>query len=134
VLDDGDGPKLNDEFVATELAWIKEQIAAHPNDAIILAMHIPLLQADLWPGLKPVLANAPNVVLSIAGHRHTDGLENVDLGSRILPQVRTAAVFMGEGNWRKFRLREDRIEVFATGKAGEPVKTIQVKRAAAAAH
>ena len=109
MLDDGEAKGRNDEFASAQVAWVKAQIAAHPRDAIILAMHIPLPQAPFWPALKPVLADAPNVVLSIAGHRHSDGIEQVDLGARKLVQVRTAAVFAAEGNWRKLRLREDRI-------------------------
>jgi hypothetical protein len=124
VLDDGDGPRLNGDFVAAQLAWIKDQVAAHPHESIILAMHIPLLQSDFWPAIKPVLADAPNVVLSIAGHRHTDGIEDVDLGTRKLVQVRTAALYISESNWRRFRLREDRIEIYATGKKDEREKTV----------
>src|SRR5581483_11749618 len=71
VLDDGDGPHLHAEYVAQQLRWIQKQIAARPHEPIILAMHIPLLQSDFWPAIKPVLADAPNVVLSIAGHRHS---------------------------------------------------------------
>jgi hypothetical protein len=127
MLDDGDGPKLHPEYVAMHLAWIKQQIAAHPHDAVILVMHIPLAGANFWPGLKPVLADAPNVVLSIAGHRHNDGMEDVDLGGRKLVQVRTAALFASENNWRKFRLREDRIEIFATGSKDKIEKTIDAK-------
>ena len=130
VLDDGEAKGRNEDFAATQLAWLRAQITAHPHDAIILAMHIPLLQAPFWQGLKPILADAPNVVLSIAGHRHSDGVEEVDLGTRRLVQVRTAAVFMGEGNWRKLRLRADGIDIFATGKTEQLEKTVEVKPAA----
>jgi 3',5'-cyclic AMP phosphodiesterase CpdA len=133
VLDDGDGPGLNAGYVAEQLAWIKEQIAAHPQGPIVLAMHIPLQGADFWPGLKPVLADAPNVVLSIAGHKHTDGMDYVDLGSRKLVEVRTAALFMSDGNWRKMRLREDRIEIFATGRKDRIEKTVDANPAGALA-
>ena len=133
MLDDGDGPHLNGGYVAAELGWIKEQIAAHPHEAIILVMHIPLAGSDFWPGLKPVLADAPNVVLSIAGHRHTDGIEDVDLGTRKLTEVRTAALFLSEGNWRKFRLRDDRIEIYATGKKDQREKTVDASPAGALA-
>jgi predicted MPP superfamily phosphohydrolase len=131
VLDDGEAKGRHDEYAATQLAWLKRQIASHPRDAIVLAMHIPLLQAPFWQGLKPILADAPNVVLSIAGHRHTDGIEEVDLGPRRLTQVRTAAVFMGEGNWRKLRLLPDRIEIFAAGKPAQLEKTVEVRQAPA---
>lgn len=130
MLDDGEAKGRNDEYAATELAWLKRQIASHPRDAIILAMHIPLVQAPFWQGLKPILVDAPNVVLSIAGHRHTDGVEEVDLGPRRLTQVRTAALFMDAGNWRKLRLLPDRIEIFATGKPAQLEKTVEVRQAA----
>jgi hypothetical protein len=132
VLDDGDGPGRSQDFVSAQVAWLKGQIAAHGRDSIILAMHIPLERANLWTAAKPLLAGAPNVVLAIAGHRHSDGLEDVDLGTRKLPQVRTAALFTSADNWRRFRLHEDRIEVSATGKAAEIVKTIAIERAMAA--
>jgi len=133
VLDDGDGPHLHAEYVAQQLRWIQKQIAARPHEPIILAMHIPLLQSDFWPAIKPVLADAPNVVLSIAGHRHSDGMEEVDLGTRKLVQVRTAALYISENNWRKFRLREDRIEIYATGKKDEREKTVDANPAGALA-
>ena len=133
VLDDGDGPGRSQEFVAAQVAWMKGQLAAHARDSIILAMHIPLEKANLWPAVKPLLADAPNVVLAIAGHRHSDGIEDVDLGARKLPQVRTAALFASADNWRRFRLREDRIEVSATGKPDEIVKTIEIPKAMATA-
>ena len=131
VLDDGEAKGLNGQFAATQLAWLKEQISAHPRDAIILAMHIPLAQAPFWEGLKRILAESPNVLLSIAGHRHSDSVEDVDLGPRRLTQVRTSALFMREGNWRKLRLRPDRIEIFATGKPEQLEKSIEVKQAPA---
>jgi hypothetical protein len=130
MLDDGDGPRLNGEFVAAELAWIKAQIVSHPHQPIILVMHIPLTGADFWPGLKPILSDAPNVVLSIAGHRHTDGMDEVDLGSRKLAEVRTAALYASADNWRKLRLREDRIEIFVTGKKDQLQKTVDASPAA----
>jgi predicted MPP superfamily phosphohydrolase len=133
VLDDGEARGRNDEYAATQLAWLRQQIAAHPLDSIILAMHIPLEMAPFWRELKPILANAPNVVLSIAGHRHSDGVEEVDLGARKLLQVRTAALFASDGNWRKLRLCEDRIEIFATGKKDQIEKTLEIRHEAVSA-
>jgi len=127
VLDDGDGMKLNAEYAAAQLAWIKRQLRGHGGEKIILAMHIPLAGANFWDGLRPVLAETPNLVLAIAGHRHSDGLDEVDLGARQLLQVRTAALFQGENNWRKFRLREDRIQIFATGKPDEVVREVPLQ-------
>jgi hypothetical protein len=127
VLDDGDGMKLNAEYSAAQLAWIKRQLRGHTVEQIILAMHIPLAGANFWEGLRPVLAETPNLALAIAGHRHTDGLDEVDLGGRELLQVRTAALFQGENNWRKFRLREDRIQIFATGKTDEMIREVPLQ-------
>jgi hypothetical protein len=126
ILDDGDGFGNNRDFQAGEVAWLKSQLAEHAREPVILAIHIPIEGADFWPAVKPMLARYPNVVLSIAGHKHTDGIDQVDLGTRSLPQIRTAALFISEGNARHFRLREDRIEVFATGKPEELVKTIRL--------
>ena len=127
ALDDGDGLGRNLDYSAAQVAWVKRQIAAHSADPVILTMHIPLKGANFWDALRPVLAAAPNVALSIVGHRHSDGMEDADLGTCQLPQVRTAAMFSGDNHWRKFRLAEDRIEIFASGKTGEVERVVQLQ-------
>jgi hypothetical protein len=60
-------------------------------------------------------------------------MDYVDLGSRKLVEVRTAALFMSAGNWRRLRLREDRIEIFATGRKDQLEKTVDASPAGALA-
>lgn len=124
ALDNGETAATLSPYGTQQMAWLKEQIASHPGDTVILAMHIPLQQNTFSNAVKAIIADAPNVALTIAGHRHTDGVEDLDLGARSLTQVRTAALFVSEDNWRVIRLREDRIEIAATGKPEELVKTI----------
>jgi hypothetical protein len=48
-------------------------------------------------------------------------------------QVRTAAFGYGVSNWRRIRLCEDRIEVFAPGRPDRVEKTVAVAAVRAAA-
>lgn len=125
LLDDADTTK-NTKFAASEFAWMKQQISGHPADTVIIVMHIPLPMAPIADGLKALLAQTPNVALIIAGHRHIDAIEQVDAGSNHITQVLTAALFRSADDFRRFRLKEDGIEVSETGKPEVIVKTIPV--------
>ena len=116
MLDDGEAEGLDAPFAQAQAAWAKQQAASHPNEKIVLAMHIPLATAPYSKTLRDALAGAGNIMLILAGHRHADGFEEIEIGSRIVPQVRTAALFLSEHNCRRVRLYEDRIEVSATGR------------------
>ena len=130
VLDDGEAKGRDEGFAATELAWLKAQIAAHPHDAIVVAMHIPLLQAPFWQGLKPILADAPNVVLSMPAIGTAMAWKRwtwVRAGwCRCAPRPSSWARAIGAS----FRLRPDEIDIFATGKPEQLEKTVAVKPAA----
>lgn len=126
LLDDADLTKDNPKFTAAEFAWMKKQIGAHPTDTIIIAMHLPFPMAPIADELKALLAQTPNVALIIAGHRHIDALEQVDAGSHHITQILTAALYRSADNFRRFRLKEDGIEVSETGKPDVIVKTIPV--------
>ncbi|MDP3000947.1 MAG: metallophosphoesterase [Bryobacterales bacterium] len=128
VLDNGDRSLAKDSaFSAGQLAWLKKQVSANPKAALILVMHVPLGD-DAYSGeIKSALADSDRVVLSIAGHRHSDAVEEIALGARRFTQVRTSAFGYGEGNWRRFRLLEDRIEIGAPGKP-ETQLTVPVSR------
>jgi 3',5'-cyclic AMP phosphodiesterase CpdA len=115
-LDDGEGVKGDRAYAEAQIRWLKDQLAGYRTGPAIVTMHIPLQQAPYHEEIMAVLDAAPNVVLAIAGHRHSDGVETVNLGSRSITQVRTAALFLSADNVRRFRLLEDRIVVFATGK------------------
>lgn len=121
VLDDGEARGRDAAYAAKQLEWVKREIEAHPGDTVILAMHIPLPMAPIADGLKAIIAGAPNVALVIAGHRHQDALEQIDVGPRKIAQVLTAALFLSAENCRRFRLKEDGIEVSETGRLGRVV-------------
>jgi len=128
VLDNGDRSLAKDSaFSAGQLTWLKRQVSANRKAALILVMHVPLGDDAYSNEIKSALAGSDRVVLSIAGHRHSDGLEEIALGGRRFTQVRTAAFGYGEGNWRRFRLLEDRIEIGAPGKS-ETQLTVPVSR------
>jgi hypothetical protein len=126
VLDNGERRLAKDSpFSAAQLAWLRRQALAHREATVILVMHVPLGEDAYSAEIKSALAGAGRIALSIAGHRHSNGIERIAAGGRDLPQVRTAAFGYGENNWRRFRLREDRIEVGAPGRASEIEMTVQ---------
>ena len=132
MLDDGEAVGLDPAFAAAQAAWLKRQVTEHPRDVVVLALHIPLGTAPYGQELRAAIAGARNVALVLAGHRHNDGFEDVDLGTRTLPQVRTAALFLSDANCRRIRLYQDRIEISATGRPEEIVRVVRVERAAVA--
>jgi 3',5'-cyclic AMP phosphodiesterase CpdA len=136
VLDDGESPTHGPAFAAAQLDWLKRQLASNGAGPVIVALHVPLAlpgqKQAITQGIQEALATSRRVTLTIAGHRHSDAVETVELGERTVTQVRTAALFLGENNWRRFRLLEDRIEVFTTGKPRELAATVALQMAAAA--
>jgi hypothetical protein len=132
ALDNGEAKGRDAAYAAAQLAWVKSQLTGHPADTVILAMHIPMPAAPFAPELQGILAGSPNVALILAGHRHTDGIEEIETGARRVTQVRTAAMFLSGANARLYRLREDRIEVTATGQPDQVVAAIRLAAAAGA--
>lgn len=134
VLDNGERvPPEESPFLASQLAWLEKELAARRNGPMIVAMHIPLAQDKVSEAFARVLSKSPRVELILAGHRHTNGIEEVPLGGRIVPQIRTSAFAIDERDFRRVLLWEDRIDVFATGKPEQIEKTIPQAAAAAAA-
>jgi 3',5'-cyclic AMP phosphodiesterase CpdA len=123
LLDNGEAESRNPGYTATQVEWLKERLASHRAGPIVVAMHLPLPSATHGRAIQEALAGVPNVALLLAGHRHSDAVETVQL-SRPTTQVRTAALFLSAQNWRRIRLLEDRIEVFATGKPDERIATV----------
>ena len=126
VLDHAESPVRDREFAGAQLTWLKQQLAAHPHDTAVLAMHIPLGEDAFSDSLKAAITGANNVLLSLAGHRHSDAVEEIEAGGRRLTQVRTAALGYGADHWRRIRLLEDRVEITATGHPEQVVKTVAV--------
>jgi hypothetical protein len=130
VLDNGDAGK-NARYTEAQLKWFRKQLAAGGRDPIILVMHVPFLDRDFFTQLKAAIAGNPRVVLALTGHRHTDEIEDIDVGDRKLVQVITPGLRAGDDKWRMIRLFEDRIQVHAAGDAGKVVRTIPVAAAKA---
>jgi 3',5'-cyclic AMP phosphodiesterase CpdA len=134
VLDDGYSgtgnqfaeSKAGFRMADEQLQWIRRQVTAHRDDPVILALHVPLDDSAASQAIGAAAGVSGNVVLAIAGHKHSDAIQDVPLGAHSVVQVRTAAFGYGETNWRRLRLSEDRIEVFATGKPNQIEKTIRV--------
>ena len=107
-----------------QLQWLKQQAVAHRDDAVILAMHVPLGDDPASQAIKGAVANCSTLPLVIAGHIHTPAMEEISIGSRRILQVRTGAFGRDANNWRLIRLREDRVEVSGVGKPEEIVQTV----------
>lgn len=131
MLDDGsDKDKV---FAATQLSWLARQVAESNGDRLIVAMHIPFELTPYTKSIKEVLRRATNLVLVLAGHRHSDAIEEVEFDDHRVIQVRTAIFALNAANFRSIRLFEDRIEIGATGKRSSVERTIALPPLAAAA-
>lgn len=131
MLDDGsDKDKV---FAATQLSWLARQVAESNGDRLIVAMHIPFELTPYTKSIKEVLRRATNLVLVLAGHRHSDAIEEVEFDDHRVIQVRTAIFALNAANFRSIRLFEDRIEIGATGKRSWVERTVALPPLAAAA-
>jgi 3',5'-cyclic AMP phosphodiesterase CpdA len=124
VLDNGYTAAIAPE----QLHWLRREAARQDGRTLILAMHIPLSDNAVSRAVKEAAAEA-RIALVLAGHRHSDGVEEIALGTAPAVQVRTAAFGYGVNHWRLIRLAEDRIEVSATGDPGRVERTIAVAAA-----
>jgi 3',5'-cyclic AMP phosphodiesterase CpdA len=127
VLDNGEsGQWVDPAFRETQMAWVRQEIQAHPKDVFIFVVHIPLSKGGFTAALQNAAAPSNRAALILAGHNHRDQLDEVVFGERSVPQVRTAALESGLSHWRAFRLFEDRIEVAETGNPANTLLTIQI--------
>ena len=109
-----------------QLYWLRTRAQANAGAVLILAMHIPLGTDATSTAIRQAVAAAPNVALVLAGHNHRDQIEDLDLGASRAVQVRTAALGYGAQNWRRVRLLEDAIEIYATGSKTEVLRAIRL--------
>ncbi|MFB3826798.1 MAG: metallophosphoesterase [Bryobacteraceae bacterium] len=129
VLDNGYAASGSPERPAVAMAheqlyWLRASARANADAVLILAMHIPLGADATSQAIRQAVAAAPNVALVLAGHNHRDQIEDLDLGASRAVQVRTAALGYGTSNWRRIRLLEDGIEVYATGSRTQILRTV----------
>jgi 3',5'-cyclic AMP phosphodiesterase CpdA len=128
VVDNG----YNSGAIAGEqLQWLRREAEQQGKRTLIVAMHIPLGDDPNSTAIKDALKPA-RVALVLAGHKHSNGVEEIPLGAATAVQVRSAAFGYGEKNWRRVRLRGDGIDVYATGSAETVERTIGIEVAAAA--
>jgi len=128
VLDNG----FHGGIAPDQLQWIRREMQAAKDAVIVVALHIPLSDNANSQALKAALASAGNVALVLAGHNHTNGVEEVRIGEGKTVQIRTAAFGYGVNNWRRVSLRPDRIDVYTTGKSDQIETSLPLRVAAAA--
>ena len=109
-----------------QMSWLKRELDRAAGAAIILAMHVPLVDDATSQAIRAAAAGR-GVVLALAGHTHTNNIDPIAFGEQTVVQVRTAAFGYGETNWRRIRLHQDRIEISATGKPDQVEKSIPVR-------
>lgn len=114
-------------FFETQLRWLETQIRQAGDDPIIVALHIPLDGAPASAPIRNLLARAANPALVLAGHKHTDAVEEIPLGDHSVTQVRTSIFALDAGHARAIRLFADRIEIGATGRRGVTERTLALQ-------
>lgn len=117
VLDNGETGPAGAAYLDEQIQWLEKQLAVPSKDWIVLVMHIPLGTDRFSAAVKAAAARNPRVILAVAGHRHTNAVEEVDLGPRRLTQVRTASLALSSSNWRRIRLLREKVEISPPGNA-----------------
>ena len=123
VLDNG--VTTDPEFVRAQLAWLRKLLAGARPTALVLAMHIPLGDDAFSQAVEEILRGLARPALVLAGHRHTDGVEEISASPRRV-QVRTASFTGGKSCSRRVVLRPEGIDVYTTNEPDKPVLTIPV--------
>lgn len=121
VLDDAYTADISHE----QMNWLRREAGRQGERVLIVAMHIPLVDNAPSQAIKAALEKA-RISLVLAGHSHNDVLEEVAIGGAPVLQVRTPAFGYGVKHFRRIRLKEDRIEVLATGDVERVEQTIRV--------
>jgi 3',5'-cyclic AMP phosphodiesterase CpdA len=128
MLDNGqEWSAAGKEFFAKQMEWLDRELRAQAKARVVIGMHIPMAKNERSDELMRVLRRHANVRLILCGHQHSDDLSWVEMGTRKVLQVRTAALNRGPGTWRKVRLLKDRVEVYATGEAERLVETLELR-------
>lgn len=111
ALDNGETSDKN--FVDRQLSWLRRLLADAKASALVLAVHIPLGENAFGESVKEILAGFEKPVLVLAGHRHTDAVEEMSAAPRRV-QVRTASFTGGKSSSRRIVLTPSGIDVYAT--------------------
>ncbi len=111
VLDNGE--TSDRAMVDGQLAWLRKLLLETESTALVLAVHIPLEETAFGAAVREILAGYAGPVLVLAGHRHTDGVEELSAAPRRI-QVRTASFTGGKSSSRRVVLTPSGIDVYAT--------------------
>ena len=113
-------------FFEKQMKWLGRELRRKPNERVIIALHIPVADDERSQLLRSRLQKAPRVVMILCGHRHTNAVDWLTLdGGRKVLQVRTGALFVSAGMWRRIRLYANRAEVFAPGNSEQKMETVR---------
>lgn len=123
VLDNGDA--ADKELMKRQLAWLRRTLADSKQRALVLSVHIPLSENEFGRSVREILMGFDRPVLVLAGHRHTDGLEEFSATPRKV-QVRTASYAGGKRNMRRVVLRPGGIDVYVTSEPGTLLMSLPV--------
>lgn len=126
AIDNGEALATGQAFFDEQMRWFERELARQPRDPVIVALHIPVAGDPKSQAIRARLSKAAQVELVLSGHRHTDAMENLELGSRRILQVRTAGMHISSTFWRRVRLYEDRIEIYATGEPERLLETVKL--------
>lgn len=121
VLDNG--VTTDPEFARAQLAWLRKLLAEARPTALVLAMHIPLGDDSFSRSVEEILRGFDRPALVLAGHRHTDGVEEISASPRRV-QVRTASFTGGKSCSRRVVLRPEGIDVYSTNEPDKLVLTV----------
>jgi 3',5'-cyclic AMP phosphodiesterase CpdA len=100
-------------IVDRQLTWFRKTISEAKASAVVVAAHIPLEENAFGAAVKEILSGFDKPVLILAGHRHTDAVEELSSAPRRV-QVRTASFTGGKSSSRRIVLTSNGIDVHAT--------------------
>jgi 3',5'-cyclic AMP phosphodiesterase CpdA len=127
VLDNGqEWSAAGKAFFAKQMAWLDEELRRHRGVHVLIAMHIPLAANERSDELLRVLRRHANIRAILCGHQHSDDVSSQMIGNQRVYQIRTAALNRGGNTWRRLRLLEDRMEVYATGEPEQLLESIEL--------
>jgi len=123
VLDNGD--TADEPLMQKQLAWLRRLLAGAKPAALVLAVHIPLGESAFGESVKEILNSFDRPALVLAGHRHTDGVEDISQSPRRV-QVRTASFAGGKLCSRRIVFRASGIDVYSTNEPDKLLFTVPV--------
>jgi 3',5'-cyclic AMP phosphodiesterase CpdA len=125
VLDNGE--TSDRELVTRQLSWLRRTLAESKHSALVLAVHIPLGENEFGLAVREIVSGFDRPVLVLAGHRHTDAVEEIAASPRKV-QVRTASYAGGKRSMRRVALNPGSIDVYTTSEPANLLLSIPVSQ------